>query len=119
MQYRLTFASDAGAQDAQPRGESAGRALARVRSDGQGGISSQLAGAGTAGARDEFLKTWGRELPSAQRASRRTSRRASRTTNLLERMFGEERRRTKVIALAFGEKAVMKLMYAALMRGAT
>jgi transposase-like protein len=31
-------------------------------------------------------------------------------------MFGEERRRTKVIAHAFGEKAVMKLMYAALMR---
>jgi putative transposase len=31
-------------------------------------------------------------------------------------MFGEERRRTKVIPHAFGEKAVMKLMYAALMR---
>lgn len=29
-------------------------------------------------------------------------------TNLLERMFGEERRRTKVIAHAFGERAVMK-----------
>ena len=43
-------------------------------------------------------------------------RRAIRTTNLLERMFGEERRRTKVIPHAFGEKAVMKLMYAALMR---
>ena len=43
-------------------------------------------------------------------------RRAIRTTNLLERLFGEERRRTKVIPHAFGEKAVMKLMYAALMR---
>ena len=43
-------------------------------------------------------------------------RRVIRTTNLLERMFGEERRRTKVIPHAFGEKAVMKLMYAALMR---
>ena len=32
-------------------------------------------------------------------------------------MFGEECRRTKVIARAFGERAVMKLMYAALMRG--
>ena len=31
-------------------------------------------------------------------------------------MFGEERRRTKVIPHAFGEKAVMKLTYAALMR---
>jgi hypothetical protein len=31
-------------------------------------------------------------------------------------MFGEKRRRAKVIPHAFGEKAVMKLMYAALMR---
>jgi hypothetical protein len=31
-------------------------------------------------------------------------------------MFGEERRPTKVIPRASGEKAVMKLMYAALMR---
>ena len=44
-------------------------------------------------------------------------RRAIRTTNLPERRFGEERRRTKVISPAFGEKAVMKLTYAALMRG--
>jgi hypothetical protein len=43
-------------------------------------------------------------------------RRAIRTTNLLERMFGEERRRTKTIPHAFGAKAVMKLMFAALMR---
>jgi len=41
-------------------------------------------------------------------------RRAIRTTNLLERLFGEERRRTKVIPHAFGERAVLKLMYAAL-----
>ena len=39
-----------------------------------------------------------------------------RTTNLLERLFGEERRRTKVIPHAFGERAVLKLMYAALIR---
>ena len=38
-------------------------------------------------------------------------------TNLLERLFGEERRRTKVIPHAFGERAVLKLMYAALIRG--
>ena len=31
-------------------------------------------------------------------------------------MFGEERRRTKVIPHAFGERAVLKLMYAALIR---
>ena len=40
----------------------------------------------------------------------------TRTTNLLERLFGEERRRTKVIPHAFGERAVLKLMFAALIR---
>ena len=45
-------------------------------------------------------------------------RRAIRTTNLLERLFGEARRRTKVIPHAFGERAVLKLIYAALIRAA-
>jgi transposase-like protein len=45
-------------------------------------------------------------------------RRATRTTNLLERLFGEERRSTKIIPHAFGERAVLKLMYAALVRAA-
>jgi hypothetical protein len=31
-------------------------------------------------------------------------------TNLLERLFGEARRRTKVIPHAFGERAVLKLV---------
>ena len=84
-------------------------------------------------AREELLKTWGRELPSATACFAEDfeaciahlrlpigHRRAIRTTNLLERMFGgEERRRTNVIAHAFGEKAVMKLIYAALMRART
>ena len=43
-------------------------------------------------------------------------RKAIRTTNLLERLFGEERRRTKTIPHAFGERAVLKLMFAALAR---
>ena len=43
-------------------------------------------------------------------------RRVTRTTNLLERLFGEERRRTKVIPHAFGERPVLNLMYAALIR---
>jgi transposase-like protein len=38
-------------------------------------------------------------------------RRVIRTTNLLERLFGEERRRMKIVANAFGERAVLKLMY--------
>jgi len=40
----------------------------------------------------------------------------TRTTNLLERLFVEERRRTKIIANTFGERPVLKLMYAALIR---
>ena len=45
-------------------------------------------------------------------------RRATRTTNLLERLFVEERRRMKIIPNAFGEKAVLKLMFAAMTRAA-
>jgi putative transposase len=45
-------------------------------------------------------------------------RRAARTTNLLERLFLEERRRLKIIPNAFGEKAVLKLMFAAMTRAA-
>ena len=37
-----------------------------------------------------------------------THRRAIRTTNLLERLFVEERRRLKIIPNAFGERAVLK-----------
>jgi transposase-like protein len=43
-------------------------------------------------------------------------RKAIRTTNLLERLFGEERRRTKVLPHAFGERPLLKLMYAAVIR---
>ncbi len=80
-------------------------------------------------AREEFVKRFERELPSATKcflddfdaciAHLRlpiAHRRAIRTTNLLERLFGEERRRTKVIPHAFGERAVLKLMYASLIR---
>ena len=43
-------------------------------------------------------------------------RKAIRTTNLLERLFGEERRRMKVIPNAWGERPVLKLMFAAMTR---
>lgn len=39
-----------------------------------------------------------------------------RTTNLLERLFLEERRRTKINPNMFGERAVMKLMYSTMLR---
>jgi transposase-like protein len=80
-------------------------------------------------AAEEFSKTWSHELPAAVRCFEDdfeaciahlrlpiAHRRVTRTTNLLERLFGEERRRTKVIPHAFGERAVMKLMYASLIR---
>ena len=78
---------------------------------------------------EEFVERFEKELPSATRcflddfeaciAHLRlpiAHRRAIRTTNLLERLFGEERRRTKVIPHAFGERPVLKLMYASLIR---
>ena len=47
-----------------------------------------------------------------------THRRFVRTTNLLERLFVEERRRLKIIPNGFGEKPVLKLMFGALIRAA-
>lgn len=79
--------------------------------------------------RDDFIARYEREYPSATACFLDdfdaciahlqlpiSHRRATRTTNMLERLFGEERRRTKVIPHAFGERAVLKLMYAALIR---
>jgi len=81
--------------------------------------------------RDDIATTYGTDLPSAVACLDDDfeacivhlrfplgHRRVIRTTNLLERLFGEERRRTKVIPHAFGERAVLKLMYAALIRAA-
>lgn len=46
-------------------------------------------------------------------------RKTIRSTNLLERLFGEERRRTKVMPHAFDEKPLLKLMYAATIRASS
>ncbi len=43
-------------------------------------------------------------------------RKAIRSTNLLERLFEENRRRTKVLPHAFGERPMLKLMFAAVIR---
>lgn len=80
-------------------------------------------------AKDEFVRGFEHELPTATAcflddfeaciAHLRlpiAHRKAIRTTNLLERLFGEERRRTKIIPHAFAEKPILKLMYAALIR---
>jgi len=81
--------------------------------------------------RDDFVQTYERELPAVVQCFRDDfdaciahlrfplrHRRVVRTTNLLERLFLEERRRTKVIPNAFGERPVLKLMYAAVIRAA-
>jgi putative transposase len=47
-----------------------------------------------------------------------THRRAVRTTNLLECLFVEERRRLKIIPDAFAERPVLKLMFGAMIRAA-
>jgi len=80
--------------------------------------------------RDDGVTRYERELPSAvacftddfeariaQLRFPITHRRSIRTTNLLERLFDEERRRMKVVANTFGERPVLKLMYASLIRG--
>jgi transposase-like protein len=47
-----------------------------------------------------------------------THRKAIRTTNLLERAFGEQKRRTKTIPRFFTEKSCLKLVFATLIRTA-
>ena len=81
--------------------------------------------------RDDFVQAYERELPAVVQCFRDDfeaciahlhfplrHRRVVRTTNLLERLFLEERRRTKIIPHAFGERPVLKLMYAAVIRAA-
>ena len=45
-------------------------------------------------------------------------RRAIRTTNLVERLFVDDRRCLMIIPNAFGEKSVIKLMFGAMIRPA-
>jgi len=80
--------------------------------------------------KDEVVTRYEKELPSAIRCFLEdfdaciahlrfplNHRKAIRTTNLLERLLEEDRRRTKVMPHAFGEKALLKVMYAAVIRG--
>jgi len=81
--------------------------------------------------RDDLAVTYGAAVPSALACLQDdfeacivrlrfplAHRRSIRTTNLPERLFGEEWRPTKAILHAFGERAVLKLMYGALIRAA-
>jgi transposase-like protein len=82
-------------------------------------------------AADRFVNTYGREYPAAvacltedldallaiHRVPVRHRIRV-RTTNLAERSFEEERRRTKVIPRLMSERAAMKLAFATMIRSA-
>jgi transposase-like protein len=75
------------------------------------------------------LARWAREFPAAMAALADdleaslahlklpiTHRKHVRTTNLIERSFLEERRRTKIIPRFFDERSCLKLVYATLVR---
>ena len=81
--------------------------------------------------KEGFLKRWQKKFPTAAACFEEdfeaciahlvfpvTHRRAIRSTNLLERLFEENRRRTKVLPHAFGERPMLKLMFAAVIRAA-
>ncbi len=88
------------------------RAIARDLADGVvADFETELPGA-TACFLDDF------EASIAHLRMPVTHRRAIRTTNLLQRLFVEERRRLKIIPNAFGEKPVLKLMFGAKIRAA-
>lgn len=78
---------------------------------------------------EEFIRTYQRHFPSAVECFQDDlearlnhlklpveHRKKVRTTNLLERAFGEQKRRTKVIPRFFDEKSCLKLVFAALWR---
>ena len=80
--------------------------------------------------RDDFVERFGKDYPSATKCFQEdfeaciahlrlppNHRKVARTTNLIERLFLEERRRQKAALHLFGERPVLKLMYAALVRG--
>jgi putative transposase len=81
--------------------------------------------------RDDFIQAYERQLPAVVKCFTEDfdaciahlrfplrHRKVIRTTNLLERLFLEARRRTKVIPHAFGERPELKLLYAAVIRAA-
>jgi transposase-like protein len=88
------------------------RAIARQLATGVRADYADLLPSALAGFEDDF------EACIAHLRLPVTHRRFARTTNLLERLFVEERRRLKIIPNGFGEKPVLKLMFGALIRAA-
>jgi transposase-like protein len=79
----------------------------------------------------EFIETFGSRYPRAVSSFEDdleaslthlrfplNHRRGIRTSNSIERLFGEQRRRTKVIPMFFDERSCLKLVFASLIRAA-
>ena len=79
--------------------------------------------------REDLVARFGKEYPTATRCFEEdfeaciaplhcppTHRRFIRATNLLERLFGKERRWMNALGTLFGERPVLKLTYAAVIR---
>lgn len=79
----------------------------------------------------DFIERYHKDYPSLIKAFKedleaflailklpRTHRKNVRTTNLIERSFVEERRRTKIVPVFMTEKSLMKLVFATLIRAA-
>ena len=80
----------------------------------------------------DLVRKWEKEFPSAAACFQDDfeaciarlrmpvrHRKAIRTPNMLERLFGEERRPMKVMPNAWGEKTALKLMFAAMTRASS
>ena len=120
-----------GAPDAQPRRQGAGGPVARVQGARPGLLPGAEPGDRARPRRRRSSPTTAASCRARSPASMDdfeaciahlrmpvTHRRAIRTTNLLERLFVEERRRLKIIPNAFGERPVLKLMFGAMIRAA-
>jgi hypothetical protein len=119
---RAPLPAPLGAQDAEPAKQNAGGCWSEFKGPCHGVLPGGLAGLGAPAARrhrnPRSRFAGGFVACTAYLKFPLGHRRAVRTTNILERLFGKERRRIKVIPYAFGESAVLKLMYAALIRAA-
>ena len=96
-----------GAPDAQFGGEGSDRSVARVQNAGGGLLPGSVTG-DRARARASAVSCFEDDFEACIAHLRLpvTHRRTTRTTNLLERLFVEQRRRLKIIPNGFGEETL-------------